>query len=563
MWTMRTMNRVKLGLVLGAACVLSAPAAAAVPADFAAKADAYVKSVYPADGPGIAVIVVDDGRVVYSGGQGLADIQAKRPITPATVFRLGSITKQFTSAVILQLAEEGKLSLADPLSKFLPGYPKPGADATIEQLLNHTSGIKSYTGIPGWMAGDKPATAHTTEQLIAEFKDLPPDFAPGTEHRYNNSGYVLLGAVIEQVTGKPWHAAVDERIARPLGLGTIRNGELEANTPNMATGYSEEEGKVKPARPIHGSVAHAAGSLIGSVEDLARWAQALHHGKLLEPSSYSQMIGRTTLPNGETVDYGFGIRQERIRGRDAIGHGGGIFGFDTASIYVPGDDLFVAVFANSDDPVIEPDVAMLKLAAMAVGDPYPEFRTAEVASAEIEPLLGLYKFDGGERRFFRRDGRLYTRVSGGGDQEVFPAGNDRFFYGAKTLSWFEVKRDPAGKHVMHMHMARLDEALKSVRSGPVPADAPVVTVAKPVLERYVGSYRATRGIAKVAFNSEGEMTIQLGGGRPIRLLATSETEFRPEGRDGKVVFHGGAGGVSHLVIHLGDEEIRAEREKSG
>ena len=233
--------------------------ASAIPADFGTKADAVLASSYAADGPGASAIVVDNGKVVYATGRGLADVAGKKAITPDTVFRLGSITKQFTSAVILQLVEEGKVSLSDPLSKYIPEYPKPGADATVAQLLNHTSGIQSYTGIPGFMSGAKPAKPFTTAALVAEFKDMPVEFERGSKFSYNNSGYVLLGAIIEKVTGKPWHQAVAERLTKPLGLKTIRYVLDERTIPSMAVGYTIKDGKVQPARPIHPSVPHAAG----------------------------------------------------------------------------------------------------------------------------------------------------------------------------------------------------------------------------------------------------------------------------------------------------------------
>ena len=545
---------------LGAMGLMASSAAVAAPADFAAKADAYLKTAYPADGPGVAAIVVDDGKVVYSGGQGLADVEAKQAITADTVFRLGSITKQFTAAVILQLAEEEKLSLSDPLSKYLPDFPKPGADATIAQLLNHTSGIKSYTGIPGFMA-EKTALAFNTEELVAAFSGEPADFAVGTKHRYNNSGYVLLGAVIEKVTGKPWHAASDERIGRPLGLETIRYGELESSMPNMAAGYTDKDGETAASKAIHMSVPHAAGALIGSVEDLAAWAEALHKGKVLKAASYKQMIAPTELPDGETVPYGYGLRMDALRGRDTIGHGGGIFGFDTASLYIPGDDVFVAVFANSDQARVDPDVALTKLAAMAVGDPIPEHEKVAFSPEAVEPLLGLYSLDEGERRFFLKDGRLFTRRSGGSDMEVFAAGGDRFFYGPESLTWFEIERDTAGKHRMAMFHNGSSKAEMSVRSGPVPVETPVVEVERGVLERYAGSYRASLGMAMVTIGDDGGLSLALGPQQPIRLLPTSETEFRTQGVDAKIVFHGEPGKVSHLVIHQGGQEIRAEREQ--
>ena len=164
---------------------------------------------YPADGPGASVVVSEGGKIVYQGGRGLADLDAKRPVTPQTVFRIGSITKQFAAAVVLQLAAEGKLKLTDPISKYLPDYPQPGASATVAQLLNHSAGIQSYTAIPGWMVEANTNRAYTTAQLMAVFKDLPSPSKPGEAWAYNNSGYILVGALIEAVTRKPWHQAVD------------------------------------------------------------------------------------------------------------------------------------------------------------------------------------------------------------------------------------------------------------------------------------------------------------------------------------------------------------------
>lgn len=547
-------------LLAGAALALAASGpASASPGDFKAKADAILKSAYPAAGPGAAVVVMDDGKIVYAAGHGLADIDAKTAISPTTVFRLGSITKQFSAAVMLQLVAEGKVALDDKLSKFLPDYPKPGADATIAQLLNHTVGVQSYTGIPGWMASDKPSRAITTEQLIAEFKHLPAPAKPGEKFDYNNSGYVLVGAVIEKVTGKPWHQAVDERIAKPLGLTSIRYGVAEAGLANMAQGYSDGEKGPAPARTLHMSVPHAAGALIGTVGDLAKWNHALHHGKVVPPALYAQMIAPTKLPDGTTEDYGFGIRRSDVRGRDAIGHGGGIFGFNTDSVYVPQEDLFVAVFANSGDPATEPGVVMQRVAALALGDPYPSFEKAAVDPASLEPLFGVYAVKDGERRFFARDGKLFTRRSGGGELEVFAAGNDRFFYGPDNLTWFQVKRDVGVKPVMAMYHDGAAKAELSTLSGPIPAEPAAVVLPRSALEALVGSYKASIGLATVAFGEGELLTIRLGGGQPAPLKAISATEFLVDGVDARVTFKAGGAKASGLVINQGGRELAAVR----
>jgi CubicO group peptidase (beta-lactamase class C family) len=216
------MNRSLLASTAAALSLAGAVPVAAAPADFDSKADSILERAYPAAGPGAAAIVTDHGEAIYVGARGMADIDAGKPITPDTVFRFGSITKQFAAAVMLQLVAEGKVSLDDKLSKFFPSYPKPGADATVRQFLNHTSGIQPYTGIPGWMVEANTNRAYTTEEMTAVFRDLPAPSKPGEKWDYNNSGYVLVGAIIEKVTGKPWYTAVDERIVKPLGLSSIR-----------------------------------------------------------------------------------------------------------------------------------------------------------------------------------------------------------------------------------------------------------------------------------------------------------------------------------------------------
>ena len=538
---------------------ISVPAHA-VPPDFQAKADAYLQSWYPASGPGAAVIVTEGGKTVYARGQGLADLDAKRPITPDTVFRLGSITKQFAAATVLQLAQEGKLSLDDPLSKFFPDYPQPGASATVRQLLNHTSGIQSYTGIPGWMVEANTNRRYSTAELIDVFKKLPSPSKPGEKWNYNNSGYVMVGAVIEAVTGRPWHQEVAERFAKPLKLSSLHYGVGEEKVAGMAKGYTEKEDGQAPALRIDMSVPHAAGALVGSVKDLAAWANALHHGRVLPQSAYQQMITPTALPGGKTEPYGFGMGLGDVRGRKQIGHGGGIFGFSTNSLYIPEKDLFVAVFSNSDDPAVAPSMAATKLAALAIGEPYAEFQTVAFDPKQVEPLLGLYKVDGEEveRRFFLRDGQLYTQRSGGPQSKVYFAGNSRFHYGPKSLNWFEVKSGAGGKPVMAMHQGGADKAELATRTGPVPADV-VLDLPRATLERYTGDYALGPMTLAIRFGDAGKLTAQLTGQKPLPLRATSHTEFAVDEAGARVEFKEEGGAVTTAIIHQGDRSMPAKR----
>ena len=550
-------------MAMAAAVALSgATAQAAPPADLRAQADALVERTFPAAGPGGAVIITQGGRTIYARGRGLANVEARTAITPDTVFRLGSITKQFTASVIMQLVQEGRISLDDPLSRFFPDYPQPGAGATVRQLLNHTAGVQSYTAIPGFMGAEANTNrAYTTAEMIALFRDMPSPTRPGEAWNYNNSGYVLLGAIIEQVTGKAWHEAVAERIAQPLGLASIRYGVGEERIPNMARGYTVGDNGVQPARPIHMSVPHAAGALTGNVRDLATWAQALHHGRVVSAQSYAQMIQPASLPEGRTHPYGFGLGLGDVRGRPAVGHGGGIFGFGTSSTYVPSEDLFVAVFTNSDTHDVAPDVTLNRLAAIALGDPYPELTAVALDMAAVEPLTGLYRIEGqtDERRFFARDGKLFTQRADGPPQEVFAAGGDRFFYGPASLTWFHIRRAADGSHVMEMHQEGAQLAERAIRTGPVPAEAAALALPRATLERYVGAYRMPIGQLTVAIDADGTLTGQLPGQPPVHLDATSETAFRVREVGAALVFTVENGRVTRATIRQGGRELSGDR----
>jgi CubicO group peptidase (beta-lactamase class C family) len=532
----------------------------AVPAGFAQKADKIVDQSWKADEPGAAIIVTEGGKTVYERGRGLADLQAKRAITPATVFRMGSITKQFAAATLLQLVAEGKLSLDDPLTKFISDYPQPGGSATVRQLLNHTSGIQPYTGIPGWMTEANVNKPYTTEQLVDVFKKLPSPTKPGEAWAYNNSGYILVGAIIEKVTGKPWYEAVHERIAVPLHLKTLRYGVGEEGVENMAKGYSRtEDGSYKPAEKIHMSVPGAAGSLIGTVGDMAAWANALHHGKVLNAASYRGMTTKTKTADGKEMPYGFGLQLDGLRGHPTIGHGGGIYGFISSSIYVPEKDVFVAVFTNSAPPATAPDNVAAKLAMLAIGDPFPDFETQPVDLKAVEPLFGTYHVasTGDERVFLARDNKLFVRIQGA-ETEVYPAGNGRFFYEGGT-NWFEIELAASGPE-MKTYWQGASDAETAIRSGPVPADEKPADVPRSTLEHYAGTYSVGGQDAVISLGEDG-LSVKLGPQPSLKLIPRSPTEFTVEKVGAGVVFNGPAGApATSMTIHQGGQTIESPRK---
>lgn len=537
-------------LALTAVC-LSTPAAAQ-PTGFPALAASELEAAFPANGPGAALIVMQRGRLLYAGGRGLADLDTRRPITADTVFRLGSIAKQFTAAVVLQLVADGRIALDDPLSRFFPDFPPPGAGATVRQLLNHSSGIMDYTKIPGWMLSPPSLQPNTTADLVALMRERPATAAPGTRWEYNNGGYVLLGAIIEQVTGKPWHDAVVTRIARPLGLRTLAYAG-DAPGAAWAHGYSRVNGQYVPARGVHISVAHAAGGLVASAADLAKWAQALHHGRVVPAPLYAEMTQAARLADGSTEPYGFGLRLRQIRGQRALVHGGAGRGLDSDSVYVPSKDLFVAVLANTDDPATDPSVLTRRLAALALGAPVPRFARTQVPLDTIEPLFGAYgrPGSGAPRRFFARDGKLYIG-RGDEEQQVFPAGNDRFSLADDTLTWIRFIRRPG--QPPRIEINRLESAApeQMPRIGPVP---PPLVVTRERLRSYAGTYATEGPVLTIALDEHGRLTLAPPGQPPMPLRPTSDTEFRVEGAPMRLVFHS----PDRLTLYRGARELHGER----
>ena len=537
--------------------LLASTSALAVPPGFTARADQLLATAYAANGPGAAVIVTENGKTVYTAGRGMADIAAGRAIKPGDSFRLGSITKQFAAATLLKLVEQGKLSLDDPLSKFIPDYPAPGASATVRQLLDHTSGIQDYTEIPGWMVEANTAKAYTTPALIAVFKDQPASFKPGEHWAYDNSGYVLVGAIIEKVTGKPWDEAVAEAITRPLHLSSIRSGVAEASIPAMDQGYTNKDGKPVASQAIHMSVPGAAGALVGNVGDMATWAYALHNGKVVAPATYQAMITPTKTSDGKTAPYGFGLELEDVRGQTAIGHNGGIFGFSTDSIYLPKQKLFVAVFANSDAPHTQPGTLAQRLAALALGDPFPTMTKAAIDMKAVAPLLGVYKFDDTERTFFARAGKLFTQRSGGGEVEAFSSGGNKFFYGPDNLTWFEVV--PGGKAAqIAFHSDGATKAAIGLRSGPVPAERPGAAVLPATLDLYAGNYSSAAGLFVIKHEGAG-LTVKLAAQPTLAMKAMSATEFEIVGVPARIRFNLKDGKAGSITLFQGGQELEGTR----
>jgi CubicO group peptidase (beta-lactamase class C family) len=293
------------------------------------------------------VLVAQDGELLLQKGYGLANMEWDIPNTPETKFRLGSITKQFTAMLVLQLVGEGKLSLDATLPDLLPYYREDtGGQITLHQLLNHTSGIPSYTGLPNFI-NDVSRDSYGVEEFVTRYCSGDLEFEPGSEFRYNNSGYFLLGAIVEQVTEKPYDEVLQERILDPVGM---RSTGYDLSTPiirNRAGAYERTPEGFRNADYLDMSIPYAAGSMYSTVGDLYLWDRALHAGELLGQELNSKMF----TPGMEDYAYGWVVRQRPLgpdgAERTVVAHGGGINGFNTLIERIVDDRHLVVLLNNT------------------------------------------------------------------------------------------------------------------------------------------------------------------------------------------------------------------------
>ena len=386
-----------------------------------------------------SVLVDRDGKALLSKGYGSANLEWDISNSPSTKFRLGSITKQFTAACILLLEERGKLKVEDPVKKYMPDAPAAWDKMTIFNLLTHTSGIPSFTGFPDYHSTEAIAT--TPELLVARFRDKPLEFQPGEKWNYSNSGYVLLGYLIEKISQQSYRQFVQENIFNPLGMkdsGYDSNSEIILH---RASGYTPGPKGMTNAGYIDMTIPLSAGALYSTTEDLLRWEQGLMGGKLLSPTSLKKMT--TPFKN----DYAFGLGVHTANGHRLIDHGGGIEGFNTFLAYYPEDKLTVVVLANLNGQA--PDAIASKLAAVAHGEIVvlpSERKEVTVSPAILAKYVGTYElmpdFD---IVVTLEGGQLMTQATGQAKFPLFAESETKFFLKVVDAEVEFFKNDKGGE----------------------------------------------------------------------------------------------------------------------
>lgn len=534
--------------------------APATPAAMAAYADKLLdQQKTSADTPGLTVLVARGDQLLYKGSRGMASIELGVPMQPDQVLRIGSVTKQFAAAMLLKQIDEGKASLDDPLSRFLPSYPN-GSQITLRQLLNHTSGVKSYTSIPGYM-GNPVRRDLSTAELINEFKDLPVDFAPGEKWAYNNSGYVLVGAVVEAIAGKPWYEAIDSQLLKPSGVTTVHYEASDKLFKGMARGYTVNQvGAPVPAGLVSMTQPHAAGALISNTEGLWRWNQALHGGKLLSKASYERM----TTPEGaaQASRYGFGISSVTLRDQVLLMHTGGIHGFTSVLDYMPASKTTVVILRNSDGASGARDSMLAqKLAAFAIGEPFPDVVPVEMPVTQLRTAEGVYRLDDKQTRALRvRDGVLTSQRTGAGVLPLIPLGGDRFVFQDST-SELKLERESDGKvSAVRVFNNGEKKGERWERSGDLPAEPVFMTLTPAQMGLLVGDYTSPQFSIRVFVDERGRLMGQAPRQPAFELQAKTPRQVVIPQVGAQLDFSGEDGQAASVTLTQGGQKLLMQRK---
>ena len=366
------------------------------------------------------VLVVKDGKTILNQGYGSADLEWNIPDTPATKFRLGSLTKQFTAASILLLEERGKLKIDDPIIKYMPDAPAAWSKITIYNVLTHTSGIPSFTSFPDYSTTEWKDT--TPADLVARFRDKPLDFEPGTKFSYSNSGYVLLGYLIEKISGQTYADFLQQNIFTPLGMSDTGIDSNAAIIPQRAQGYTPSPKGIHHAGYISMTIPFSAGALYSTTGDLLKWEQGLFGGKILTPASLTKM----TTPFKS--DYALGLFISSSNGHRFIAHGGGIEGFNTSLDYYPDDKLIVIVLANLNGAT---DPIATNLAKVALGQPVilpSERKSITVSPTILADYVGTYQMAPELNNVIAiKDGHLTSKLGKQPEVDLFAESETKFF----------------------------------------------------------------------------------------------------------------------------------------
>ena len=500
-----------------------------------------------------SVLVARGDDVLLDKGYGFADLEWDIPNTPTTKFRLGSVTKQFTAASILLLEERRKLSVNDTVKKYMRDAPPAWDKITIFNLLTQTSGIPNFTSFPDY-ASLEPFAA-TPEQLVTRFRDKPLDFQSGEKWSYSNSGYVLLGYLIEKISGESYAKFVQENIFTPLGMKDSGYDSNSAIVAHRAKGY-----QMGPEGPVHAgyldmSILLSAGGLYSTTEDLLRWVQGLFGGKLLSAASLEKM----TTPYKD--DYAFGLLVHTAGGQKVVEHTGGLEGFNTIVRYFPEDKLTVIVLSNFNGPPTDIAGKLSILAHGANVTLISERKEVRVDPKLFDGFVGRYELAPSVVMTVTSDGdRLMTQINGQPKLEILAEGEHDYF--AKAVdAQITFVTDAQGRAIeLILHQNGRDQHAERIGDAPPPKEHKEVAVDPKLFDGYVGSYELAPSFILTVTRQGDHLFVQATGQPNVEIFAEGDRDYFYKVVDAQITFVTNAEGrATGLILHQNGRALSAKR----
>ncbi len=517
------------------------------------KFDMLLQEKYKPENPGATVLISKQGKIIYHKAFGMANMELQVPMKPENIFEIGSITKQFTSVAILMLMEHGKLAIEDEITKFIPDYPTHGKKITIHHLLNHTSGIKSYTSMN--LSEIAPKDMTPTE-LIDYFKNESMDFDPGTEWRYNNSGYIILGFIIEKVSGQAYEDFVEEHIFKKLQMNNSRYGHKGEIIKNRASGYQTRDGYVN-ANYLSMTLPYAAGALMSTVEDLHKWQNAINTNILVKAETIEKAFQNTKLNNGKPTYYGYGWSVNEVNGSPSIEHGGGIFGYTAYQLYIPEEDVHAAILTNCN--CNSPTDITIRLAAIAIDKSYDNKEKIVLPKEALKKMVGVYEFeDSAVRIITLEDNQLYSQREGSSKFKIFPKNKNTFFF---ENSFSEIQFTANHKKVEATFKNRINQSKGVKTDKAIPSEKKAINVSEDILKQYVGVYEIKKGFDLSITLENGKLISQATGQPPFEIHAETETMFFVKEFPAALEFLIENKKATGVVLHQGGKKTPAKQKE--
>ncbi|MBK9271083.1 MAG: serine hydrolase [Saprospiraceae bacterium] len=502
---------------------------------------------------GATVLVSKKGQVIYHKAFGMANLELNVPMHTDHVFWLASIGKQFTAVAILQLIEKGKLELHDEITRFIPDYPTQGNRITIEHLLTHTSGIHNYSGIKD--PEKKLAVDCKPEEVIDFFKNLPMRFAPGTKWEYSNSGYFLLGYIIEKISGKKYAEYLDENIFKPLGMANTHFANNKRIINNRVGAYSMGNQGYENSRYLNETIIFSAGAIQTTVSDFFKWHEAVHSYKLVRKETMDKAFNRYKLSDGQEVDYGYGWRLGYLYDRPSIWHGGMIEGYGTMELHLPKDDVFIVILTNCD--CTYPKDIVRRLAALTIGKPY-QYEEIIIDKKVLSHYSGLYENQMGRQHLITViENQLYFHSGRGPKFQLKPYQIDKFYFADDLMETIEFDRNHQGE-IVSFTLQKLTGNESFLKTNkPIP-DENGIKLEEKILASYEGDYEIPSAFTFKVVRDESRIFIKVVGQDPFEIYAQTENKFFAKVEDAQFEFmKDSAGKITKVILNQGGRQIEA------